>query len=495
MPGDGSALELSLRRHRTAAGDPYAAYLALRSTWGERAVFLLESLAGPTADRRSAVVGFDPVLHVAVHGERIDVSGVESLVRGVRAALREAGAVERSGDLWLTATCSLFDVPRAVERVFGAFDLDARAFGFGYLAIYGYDVVHHVERLPRLIAARPDAAADLTLVVHRGLAVFDLAGGEVTLTTVEGDGLPEVDVASVLRELASPAPAETDEGRRDVPSPDSVTDSTTPGRFHADVTTALGHIAIGDIYQVQLGHELTVETGVDELTVYRRLRERNPSPYMAIVPVGDLTMISASPELFLRIEGDLMTMRPIAGTVRRTGDAVRDGEARHRLRADEKEIAEHTMLVDLCRNDLGRVAQVDSVDVDELMVVEDYSHVFHLVSNVTARVVPGVDAQDVVAATFPAGTMTGAPKIRAMEVIESLEDRRRELYAGAFGLIGFGGYVNLGLCLRTLFRSGTTYRTRASAGVVADSTPDGEWRETLSKLSAAYWAVTGEELT
>ncbi|KQX64526.1 anthranilate synthase component I family protein [Angustibacter sp. Root456] len=494
MPGDRSALELSLRRHRAVAGDPYAAYLALRASWGERAVFLLESLAGPTADRRSALVGFDPVLTVSVHGERIDVAGTEVLVRAVRAALGEAGAAERSGELWLTATCSLFDVPRAVERVFGAFDLDARAFGFGYLAIYGYDVVQHVERLPRAIPARPDAAPDLTLVVHRGVAVFDLAGGEVTLTLVEGEGLPEVDVESLLQQLASPAPA-PGSGSTHLPPPESVADSTTPERFHDDVTTALGHIAIGDIYQVQLGHELTVESAVDELTVYRRLRERNPSPYMAIVPVGDLTMISASPELFLRIEGDLMTMRPIAGTVRRSGDEARDHDARRRLRGDEKEIAEHTMLVDLCRNDLGRVAQVDSIDVDELMVVEDYSHVFHLVSNVTARVVPGVDAQDVVAATFPAGTMTGAPKIRAMEIIEGLEDRRRELYAGAFGLIGFGGYVNLGLCLRTLFRCGTTYRTRASAGVVADSTPDGEWRETLSKLSAAYWAVTGEELT
>jgi anthranilate synthase component 1 len=216
---------------------------------------------------------------------------------------------------------------------------------------------------------------------------------------------------------------------------------------------------------------------------------------MYFLPLGEITLLGASPELFVRVEGDVVAMRPIAGTASRSGDRETDESRIAALRADDKEVAEHVMLVDLSRNDLGKVARAATVEVDEMMVVEDFSHVFHLVSNVKARLAPWVDAFDVVRATFPAGTMTGAPKVRAMEIIEEREDRRRGLYAGAFGLVGFGGYVNLGLCIRGLTRHGDEYVTRASAGVVADSVPEREWRETLAKMSATYWAVTGTELT
>jgi anthranilate synthase component 1 len=182
-------------------------------------------------------------------------------------------------------------------------------------------------------------------------------------------------------------------------------------------------------------------------------------------------------------------MRPIAGTI-----ALDSGpRAAARLRSDPKEIAEHVMLVDLCRNDIGRVCDRDTLDVPDMLAVDRYSHVAHLVSTVVGEV-SDADAYEVVRALFPAGTMTGAPKIRAMEIIESVESSRRGLYAGALGLIDFDGAVNLALCIRGLTHSGTTYRTRASAGVVADSDPGAEWRETLAKMSAAYWAVTGKEL-
>jgi anthranilate synthase component 1 len=186
-------------------------------------------------------------------------------------------------------------------------------------------------------------------------------------------------------------------------------------------------------------------------------------------------------------------MRPIAGTARRGATAAEDEARAARLRGDEKEIAEHIMLVDLCRNDLGRVAEPGSVEVDDLMNVEAYSHVLHLVSTVTADLAAGFDAYDVIRATFPAGTMTGAPKLRAMEIIETTETSRRGMYAGAFGVIGFGGFTNLALSIRTIVATGDAYTARASAGVVADSSPQGEWRETLAKLGSSIHAVVGHD--
>jgi anthranilate synthase component 1 len=241
---------------------------------------------------------------------------------------------------------------------------------------------------------------------------------------------------------------------------------------------------------VQIGHELAIRSTADPLTVYRRLRERNPSPYMYLATLAGQRVIGASPELFVRIEDRTVTMRPIAGTVPRGGHA--DLETSHRLLADPKEVAEHIMLVDLCRNDIGRIARRDTLHVSDQLAVERYSHVLHLVSTVHGRAEK--DAYDTIAALFPAGTMTGTPKIRAMEIIESVERSRRGLYAGALGLIDVGGYTNLALCIRTLFHHGGVYRTRASAGIVADSAPGAEWTETLAKMSATHWAVTGKEL-
>jgi anthranilate/para-aminobenzoate synthase component I len=219
---------------------------------------------------------------------------------------------------------------------------------------------------------------------------------------------------------------------------------------------------------------------------------------MSIAPLVGKTLISASPELFVRVVDGTATMRPIAGTAPRAdgtaSTAAQDEAVGERLRADPKEIAEHIMLVDLCRNDIGRICQADTLRVTETMAVEGYSHVLHLVSTVEGEVAPGLDSFAVLSALFPSGTMTGAPKIRAMEIIETMEHSRRGLYAGAFGLIGLGGYVNLALCIRSLVHRGDSFEARASAGVVADSSPDREWRETLAKLSATYWAVTGEEL-
>ncbi|HEY0238771.1 MAG TPA: anthranilate synthase component I family protein, partial [Friedmanniella sp.] len=366
---------------------------------------------------------------------------------------------------------------------------------FGLLVFHGYDAVRYIERLPRLIDDPADPAPDAVFAFVRALVEIDLTELTGRLTVASSEGWPELDLDAVVAALETPLAPLPEPA---VPAPLAVVDDTTHDEYVAHAEQALEHIRVGDIYQVQVGHAITVRTPVDELTVYRRMRERNPSPYMSLLPIAGRVVVGASPELFLRLEGRTATMRPIAGTARRSGDATRDEIAVERLLSDPKERAEHVMLVDLCRNDMGRVSVPGSVSVDDFMIIEAYSHLFHIVSSVSSTVRAEHDVYDLIRAGFPAGTMTGAPKVRAMEIIEELETSRRGLYAGSFGLIGFGGWTILGLAIRMTVRTGSgdeaAYVLRASAGVVADSTPDGEWAETLTKMGAAYWAVTGQEL-
>jgi anthranilate synthase component 1 len=294
-----------------------------------------------------------------------------------------------------------------------------------------------------------------------------------------------------LSKAAAGFPSETDLPRPTTPR--SMTDSCTSVEFINAAQACLEHISAGDIYQIQLGHELRITSDADPFDVYRRLRIINPSPYMSFAPIGSGTVIGASPELFVRKHGAKVTMRPIAGTKRRTGDPEQDALNWQYLVNDEKERAEHIMLIDLCRNDIGRVCVAGTLNVDEQMIVEQYSHVFHLVSNVQADLSPEFDIFDLIRATFPAGTMTGAPKVRAMELIESFETSRRGLYAGALGMISLNGDAVLSLTIRTAVHDDGVYSIRASAGVVADSTPEAEWQETLHKLAAGYIAITGED--
>jgi len=486
------AVHVRLTRRATPAHDPCSAFLALRELLGADEVFLLESLAGPTADRRAAVVGFRPLLEFQVRECAVELHGIPALVDQARAALLISGTVvERDDSLWLPSVDTMWDAARALQNLLVVPEGKADRFSFGFLAFFAYDVVHYIEEVPRSISGT-DLPADVSLRVYNGSVVFDLHHGTAEIVVGGSELWEDLSADELGAALSSANPV--DPSLPDVPPWLLVSDSTEKEHYITNAAKCLDHITIGDIYQVQIGHELSIRSPVDPLTVYLRLRARNPSPYMALIPHRGFTVVSASPELFVRVEGDEVTMRPIAGTAPRPGDPVEDARRIKELQGDEKERAEHVMLVDLCRNDLGRVARARTVVVDEMVVVENFSHVFHLVSNVRARLADGVDAYDLVRATFPAGTMTGAPKIRAMEIIEETETSRRGFYAGAFGLMDFGGYVNLGLAIRTLFHRGDTWVTRASAGIVADSKPEAEWRETLSKMSAAYWAVTGQEL-
>ncbi|MEU0743832.1 anthranilate synthase component I family protein [Streptomyces sp. NPDC006134] len=483
-----AAVRVTTRTHPLPPVPMLPAYRALAGRFGTDGVYLLESAAGPVRECRYQFVGFGELLSVAVTDGAVRVEGAPALREPLLERIRPLVTEDTDGTLRLRTPTGLWPLLRSARALFDAPGSDAR-FRFGFLGYFGYDTVRYVEDLPRLIEQRPELP-DVQLVLHQGLVVRDVAEGRTELLLHESDAWPALD-ARELTALLEDTERSRPEPVADVVPEAWVSDDSDPETFRRDVERCLEHIAVGDIYQVQIGHELTLRSGADPVDVYQRLRHRNASPYMYLASVGGQCVIGASPELFVRIEQGTVTMRPIAGTVPRSGD---DEAGARRLRSDPKEIAEHTMLVDLCRNDIGRIARADSLAVPDEFAVERYSHVLHLVSTVTGRAEAGTDAFDAIAALFPAGTMTGTPKIRAMEIIESLEKSRRGLYAGALGVIDVGGYTNLALCIRTLFHHEGVYRTRASAGVVADSEPASEWRETLAKMSAAHWAVTGKEL-
>jgi anthranilate synthase component 1 len=259
--------------------------------------------------------------------------------------------------------------------------------------------------------------------------------------------------------------------------------------FKQAVEKAKRYIYDGDIMQVVLSQRLSHPYPASPLSLYRALRALNPSPYMFYYDMGGFHVVGASPEILVRLEGDTVTVRPIAGTRARGASREQDLALEQELLADPKERAEHVMLMDLGRNDVGRVAQVGTVRVTENMVVERYSHVMHIVSNVDAKLKPGLDAVAVLKATFPAGTVSGAPKVRAMEIIDELEPTRRGIYAGAVGYLGFNGDMDLAIAIRTaVIKDGRLY-VQAGAGIVADSQPASEWQETQSKARAVLRAA------
>lgn len=477
-------------RHSIARIEPLPAYLALAARFGREQVYLLESAGGPEQDSRYGFTGFGELLTFSVTRSHVRVEGNPTLRAAVLRWITPLLDPCDDGGLRLRSTRDLWRVLRAVRDAFGA-GSSASRFHFGFLCYFGYDANRYIEDLPYVIEQNT-ALPDVQLVLYQGCVVTERAGGRSELLLHESAAWPPIDPADIAGLLAQADPTPPPVPGSDVLPAAFTEDDTDHDDFLDKVDRSLGYIAAGDIYQVQIGHELTIRSGVDPVEVYLRLRDRNASPYMYLTPIAEHMVIGASPELFARVEDGTVTMRPIAGTIPRgTAD---DESIAHRLSRDPKERAEHTMLVDLCRNDLGRICRPDTLAVADHFVIERYSHVLHLVSTVVGQAEEGKDGFDIIAALFPAGTMTGTPKIRSMEIIEELESTRRDLYAGALGLVDIGGYVNMALCIRTLVHHDGVYRTRASAGVVADSVGEREWTETLAKMSAGYWAVTGKEL-
>jgi len=370
----------------------------------------------------------------------------------------------------------------------------------GLVGYMGYDMVRFFERIPD---ANPDdlKVPDGLFMFSDTLLIFDHVNRKIRVVAnalLKDGGAAQTrrayeksrrKIHDVLRRLKRPLAGSALAPR--VSGPVRVTSNVTRLQFKQAVKKAKGYIRKGDVIQVVLSQRFSAPLKTKSFDVYRSLRAVNPSPYMFYLKMRDLVLVGSSPELLVRCEEGVVSTRPIAGTRPRGNNEAQDARLAKELLADAKERAEHLMLVDLGRNDLGRVSTYASVKVDEFMVIERYSHVMHLVSNVVGRLKKNRDAWDALAACFPAGTVSGAPKIRAMEIIDELETVRRGPYAGAIGYFGFSGNLDSCIIIRTIVIKDKTLYMQAGAGIVADSDPDREYQETVNKARALLEAVHG----
>lgn len=483
-------IQLSLAERTAGPSDPLGTYANLSAVFGTERAFLMESLGGPETDNRFSMSGLSGRAEVIVRKGTVAVSGEVEIVEHFQAVIEASGLVRADKDgLRLIDDDAFWQLPRALSGSFTFEDRDGDL-AMSFLTFYGYDAARYVEQLPRLIKDPEDSPPDAVYSLVDTLITHHETSTDVSI--IDSGVWGRSPVLDIIRCLAEPVAAIDDPMVPEVPEPFSVSDDISEEDYLLKGERCLEHIRVGDIYQVQLGHSITIESEANPFDVYRRLRWRNPSPYMALMHVAGSAVVCASPELFIRTDRSTAVMRPIAGTAPRGSN---EELTREILLNDPKERAEHLMLVDLCRNDLGRFARPGSVDTTTLMMIEDYSHVFHIVSEVECEISDKTDIYDAVRASFPAGTMSGAPKVRAMEIIESLETSRRGFYAGTFGLIALNSRDSvLGLAIRMTVYSQGKFTLRASAGFVADSTASGEWQETLSKLASTYWAVSGTEI-
>jgi anthranilate synthase component 1 len=457
---------------------PVAAYAKLV---GDGTGFLLESVEHGERWSRFSFVGRDPVATLELRGGTVHVDGdIPASVptdRGILAAL-DALLREYRAPI-------IPDLPPLQGGVMG---------------FLGYDVVREVERLPN-VPHDDRALPDAVMSVIGSLAAFDHWRQRVYLIEsvpvlgLDDDALDAAyDAASVrveraVADLAHPlayvavAPPEKDEA---VPA---VSSTMGGGMYQRAVEVAKEHILAGDIFQVVIAQRYDIQLDADPFDFYRVLRQVNPSPYMYFLRHPDITIVGSSPEPMVQVLGDKVISRPIAGTRRRGHNDEDDRRMAGELKENPKEVAEHIMLVDLARNDVGRVAQFGSVHVDELMTLEKYSHVMHLTSQVTGELVEGKSPIDVLRATLPAGTVSGAPKVRAMEIIDELEPVKRGPYAGVVGYIDFSGNLDTAIAIRTMFVGPHGASFQAGAGIVADSIPDDEDLECRNKAAGLLAAV------
>jgi anthranilate synthase component 1 len=365
----------------------------------------------------------------------------------------------------------------------------------GLVGYFGYETIGYIE--PRLRREKPDPIGnpDILLMVSEDVLVFDNLTGKLLLITHVDPSLKngyreaQDKLDSLVRTLRQAGLPERAEGPgKRVHEEDFISGFTQEG-FENAVRRVKEYIVEGDVMQVVLSQRLSIPYPAAPLDLYRSLRCLNPSPYMYHLNLGDFQIVGSSPEILVRLEDDLLTVRPIAGTRRRGKTHEEDLALEKDLLADPKEIAEHLMLIDLGRNDAGRVAQTGTVRVTDKMIIERYSHVMHIVSNVTGRLKSGKNAFDVLAATFPAGTVSGAPKIRAMEIIADLEPVKRGVYSGAIGYVGWSGNLDTAIAIRTAIIKDGMLHIQAGAGIVHDSVPRNEWEETMNKGRAVFRAV------
>jgi anthranilate synthase component 1 len=458
---------------------PVSAFLAFAN--GEPYSFLLESVEGGEKIGRYTFLGADPYMRLTSN------AGGLILHRGRKQELMKIEPIEA--------------IRKLLQQHRPASVPDLPPFTAGAVGFVSYDMVRRFERLPEK-AKKDLEVPECSLMFFDRLLAFDHVRHQIHIIAaadVRGGGLRRAydraisDIEAIQKKLArgfKQRKPKTSSGKLKVKR-------TTPQKqFEESVRKAKEYIAAGDIFQVVLSQRVEFEPGVAPFEIYRALRRVNPSPYMYFLRMGDMHVLGSSPEMLIRVKGRKLEYRPIAGTRWRGKDESEDARIEAELRSDEKERAEHVMLVDLGRNDVGRVSDYGTVKVCDLMFVERYSHVMHLVSAIEGQLRPGLDALDAFSSCFPAGTLSGAPKVRAMEIIEELEPQRRGVYGGAILYADHAGNLDSCIAIRTMFMKGKHAYLQAGAGVVADSDPRREYEECVNKAQALVRAVeiarTGE---
>ncbi len=457
---------------------PVSAYMKM---CGGEYSFLLESVEGGEKWARYCFLGFDPSVIISIKGNEV--------------------VVEKNGQaksILITQGNPLVGLKDILAR-YQPVDVEGLPrFSGGAVGFVSYDMVRSFEDLPE------DTVDDLQVpdarfVITDTLLIFDNVAQTIKIVSnahVDNENIEESynqavkNIDAIEKKLRTSLPVDVNnKNSSKIDSLNRIESNFKKEHFINSVQKIKNYILEGDVIQVVLAQRLKFNISKDPFTIYRALRSINPSPYMYYLKFGDLEIVGSSPEILVRLEGDKIEVRPIAGTRKRGQSEEEDQALENDLLNDEKELAEHIMLVDLGRNDVGRVAKTNSVSVNEKFTIERYSHVMHIVSNVQGELKQGLDGYDVLAATFPAGTLSGAPKVRAMEIIEELEPTRRGLYGGAVGYISFNGNMDTAIAIRTLLIKNKTAYLGVGAGIVADSIAENEFEETMNKGKALLKAI------
>ncbi len=443
--------------------------------------YLFESVQGGEKWGRYSIIGLPCRTLLRVNGLKITVESDGETVEEVEVDDPLA---------WIEAFQARYQV---------ATDRDLPRFTGGLVGYFGYDTVRYIEsRLAN--CPNPDllGTPDILLMVSDEVVVFDNLKGRIYVivhadpTQGETFDSAQARLQSLVDKMKGAIAPRPERPARAIDESDFVSGFTEEG-FKLAVKRVKEYILDGDAMQVVLSQRLSIPFTAPPLDLYRALRGVNPSPYMYFLNLDDFHIVGSSPEILTRLEDGIVTVRPIAGTRRRGHTEQEDRELEAELLADPKELAEHLMLIDLGRNDAGRVARIGTVQLTDKMIIERYSHVMHIVSNVVGELKEGMSAMDVLRATFPAGTVSGAPKIRAMEIIDELEPVKRGAYSGAVGYLAWNGNMDTAIAIRTAVIQGKTLHIQAGAGIVADSIPELEWKETMNKGRAIFRAVAQAE--
>ena len=463
--------------YREILADMETPVSAYRKIAGDSNSFLFESIVGGEKWGRYSFLGSEPTVIFKSKDGKIEIS--------------EKGETKRfdiKGD-------PLHHLKELMSRYIPVKLPGLPRFFGGAVGYIGYDMVKFFEKLPDSVENDLELP-DALLMITDTIIIFDNVNQKIKVVSnayTEGKDSYEaytdaVDrIESMIARIKAPLPA-TEEAIA-TPQEKEIKSNFTKETFTGIVEKARDYIRAGDIFQVVLSQRFEVENREDPFKVYRAIRSLNPSPYMFLLNMGELSMVGSSPEVLVRVEEGEITLRPIAGTRKRGETEEEDRSLEEELLADPKERAEHIMLVDLGRNDVGRVSKIGQVEVDELMVIERYSHVMHIVSNVKGKIRDGLDSYDVLRACFPAGTVSGAPKVRAMEIIDELEPTKRGPYAGAVGYFSFTGNMDICITIRTILMKGDKAYVQAGAGIVAYSDPESEYMETVSKAKGCIRAL------